>query len=52
MQPGKYSGNFKLSANGTQAKPITLRGTKSSIITNPGKDGISLVSNTWWILDG
>jgi hypothetical protein len=33
-------------------KPITLRGSRKAIISNPDLDGLYLSNKKWWILEG
>jgi hypothetical protein len=43
---------FSPTNNGTKNKPITLRGNKKAVISNPNLDGIYLDNKKWWILEG
>jgi hypothetical protein len=52
LNEGVYKYTLKPTKNGTEKLPITLKGSRNSIITNPDKDGIYLDTLKWWILDG
>ena len=52
LQPGTYIGKFGSTLSGTQNNPITLKGSRNSILTNPDNDGFALTGSSWWILNG